>query len=268
MAQLNGETLVFYIIGDPIAQVKSPALLTARMQIRGINGIVLPGHVMPKDLTAFMAGAAALKNIGGIIATIPHKQAMVGFCATVSDRVRYAGSANVLRPTDAGWWGDNTDGQGYVQGIKASGGTIADKKVLLIGAGGAGSAVAFEFLELGAAELHIHDIDEERRDSLIERLSARFPDKVHAGSPDPTGFDIVGNATPLGMREGDPLPVETEKLRDGQFVADVVTMPEVSPLIAAARAAGCATMPGIEMFRAQADLLIDGMVGTRDVPVL
>ena len=261
MTSLNGETKLFIIIGDPIAQVKSPALLTANMHQRGINAVVVPGHVLAADIEVFMAGCDALVNLEGIVATIPHKQAMLGHCATITERARYANSVNVMRRTGAGWSGDNTDGMGYVSGIKAAGGTIEGKRVLLIGAGGAGSAIAYEFLAQGAAHLDIHDVDIARRDALIARLEDKFAGKVAAGSNDPRGYDIVGNATPLGMKEGDPLPVLCEHLDAGQFVADVITKPEISPLIAAARSKGCNTMPGLGMFKAQEGLLVDALLG-------
>jgi len=261
MPSLNGETKVFIIIGDPIAQVKSPALLTANMHQRGVNAVVVPGHVLAADIETFMAGCDAMINLEGIIATIPHKQAMLGHCAEITERARYANSVNVMRRAGAGWSGDNTDGMGYVSGIEAAGGTIEGKQVLLIGAGGAGSAIAYEFLAQGAAHLDIHDVDTARRDALIARLEEKFAGRVAAGSNDPRGYDIVGNATPLGMKEGDPLPVLCEHLDAAQFVADVITKPEISPLIAAARSKGCNTMPGLGMFKAQEGLLVDALLG-------
>jgi shikimate dehydrogenase len=258
---LNGETRVFAIIGDPIAQVKSPALLTQRMAARGVNALVIPAHIRAADIPAYMAGAAAMRNLDGIIATVPHKQAMLGYCAQVTDRARYAGSVNVLWRRDSEWHGDNTDGVGYVDGILAAGGNPADQRVLLVGAGGAGSAIAYEFLARGAAQLAIHDVDIVRRDRLISVLAELFPGQVSVGSDDPTGFDLVGNATPLGMRGGDPLPVQVEQLHSAQFVADVVTKPTISPLIEKARALGCQTMPGLGMFEAQQEHLVEALLG-------
>lgn len=260
LASLNGETRVIFIIGDPVAQVKSPALLTARMAARGENAVVIPGHIAPRDLPAFMASLEILQNAPGLVITVPHKQAMPGYCAAVTDRARHAGAVNVMRRTARGWLGDMTDGMGYVNGIRAEGGQIEGKTVLLVGAGGAGSAIAYEFLARGAAHLAVHDLDQARRDGLIARLEEAFPDQLSIGSDDPTGFDIVANATPLGMRAGDPLPVQTDKLTATQFAACPITSPEVSPFIAAARARGCASMPGIGMFRAQEELLVDALL--------
>ena len=257
---LNGETQVVFIIGDPIAQVKSPGLLSARFAARGINALVVPGHVAPGALPGFMGGLAALQNAPGLVITVPHKQAMPGYCAAVTDRARYAGSVNVMRRTDAGWVGDNTDGMGYVTGIRAEGGAIAGQRVLLVGAGGAGCAIGYEFLVQGAAHLAVHDVDTARRDALIGRLEEAFPGQLSVGSDDPSGFDIIANATPLGMREDDPLPVRTDKLSADMFAACPITKPEISPFIAAAQARGCRTMPGFGMFKAQEELLVEALL--------
>ena len=172
-----------------------------------------------------------------------------------------AGAAAGRRGADGRWRGDNTDGQGYLDGIAARGLDVAGKTTLLVGAGGAGSAIAYEILARGAAHLKVHDIDAARRERVIGRLAERFPGRVGPGETDPTGVALVANATPLGMREGDPLAVDVARLVPTQFVADVITKPDPSPLIAAARRIGCATMPGAGMFNAQADLLVDILLG-------
>lgn len=258
---LNGETRLYHIVGDPIAQVKSPPALTGILIERGVNALVVPAHVAPADLEAFLAAARVTQNVDGIVVTVPHKIACLAFCDEATERARFAGSTNVIRRgADGRWRGDNTDGQGYLDGIAAQGFDVSGKRVLLVGAGGAGSAIAYEFLARGAAQLKIHDVDIGRRDRVIGRLSERFPGRVSTGDADPTGVDLVANATPLGMREGDPLPVDATKLVAAQFVADVITKPEISPLLVEARRIGCATMPGAGMFEAQAQLLVDRML--------
>lgn len=259
-AELSGETQVVFIIGDPIAQVKSPGLLSARFALRGANCVVVPGHVSSEDLPGFMTGLSTLRNSPGLVITVPHKQAMPAYCVRITDRARYAGSVNVMRRLGDAWHGDNTDGMGYVNGIRAEGGTIEGARVLLVGAGGAGCAIGYEFLAQGAAHLAVHDVDASRRDALIGRLEDAFPGQLSVGSADPTGFDIVANATPLGMRDGDPMPVETDKLDAAQFAACPITKPEVSPFISTARKYGCKTMAGIGMFKAQEELLVDALM--------
>lgn len=265
--RIDGETKVFPIIGHPIGQVKSPASLSQIMADRGFNGIVVPAHILPEDLSAWLDQAGALRNCDGIIVTVPHKGPCFSHCTRVTARARAAGAVNIMIRDRDGWLGDATDGQGFMDGVAAEGFDVSGKPALLVGAGGAGSAIAYEILARGATELAIHDIDAVRRDTLIERLKVFFPGRVRAGSPDPRGFALVANATPLGMREGDPFPVDVDLLVPEQFVGDVVTKPAITPLIAAARKIGCATIPGSGMFSAQAVLLAELLMGVRKLEI-
>lgn len=263
--RIDGETMIFPIIGHPIGQVKSPASLSAIMAERGFNGMVIPVNVRPEDLAGWMSAAHSMLNCDGIVVTVPHKAACLKHCKRASARGMAAGAVNILIRDGDGWIGDATDGQGYLDGIEAQGFHVDGKPALLVGTGGAGSAIAYEILARGAAEIALHDIDAGRRDALIERLNREFPGRARRGSTDPRGFALVANATPLGMRPDDPLPVQVEMLDAAQFVADVVTRPAVPPLIAAAREAGCATMPGSGMFDAQARLLASLLMGERRI---
>lgn len=263
--KIDGETVIFPIIGHPIGQVKSPASLSQIMADRGYNGLVVPIHVMPADLPAWLETAHTMRNCTGIIATVPHKGPCLAFCARVSARARAAAAVNIMIRDGDDWIGDATDGQGCLDGIAAEGFDVSGKPALLIGAGGAGSAIAYEILARGASELALTDIDASRRDTLISRLNVEFPGRARIGSDDPRGFALVANATPMGMRESDPLPVRVDLLTASQFVADVVTKPAIPALIAAARNAGCRTMSGTGMFDAQALLLADLLMGERQI---
>ena len=255
---LSGSTLVVPIIGDPIAQVKSPDGITRVFADRARDAVVVPLQVAADDLDTLVTGLSSSGSIGGIIATVPHKFGLTAHCATLTDRARFLGSVNVARRNaDGSWHGDQVDGAAYVAAIAANGGDPAGRRVLQVGAGGAGSAIALALLEAGAAELALHDADPVRRDSLINRLRSRFGDRVLVGSNDPTGFDLVAHATPMGMRAGDPYPVDVQQLKPDTFVADVVTKPAVPPLIEAARQIGCGTSTGADMFAAVAVLIVD-----------
>lgn len=256
---IDGATRLHLILGDPIAQVKSPAGMSAAFAERGLNAIVAPVHVRPEDLAAFVAGVGRARNVDGIIATVPHKFACFELCATTSDRARFLQSVNTMRRNpDGSWHGDAFDGLGFVQAARAAGGAPEGRRVLVVGAGGAGSAIALGFVEAGAATVAVHDGDPARRDALLRRLAGLGRAEVVAGSPDPTGFDIVANATPAGMSPADPLPVDVERLAPGTFVGCVITAPAVSPWIAAARARGCGrSMVGADMYRVVQTLMLD-----------
>lgn len=253
----SGSTRLFPVVGDPIAQVRSPGAITRILERRGIDAAVVPMHVAQADLRRLFDTLLAVRNLDGLLVTIPHKHAAVFACATLTEEAAFVGAVNLVRRTAAGWHGDNTDGRGYLNGLAQNGFAVIGKRVLLVGAGGAGSAIALEMLERGAAQVLIHDRDETRRDALIAKLAERFPGGVTRGSADPSGFDLVANATPMGMQPSDPLPVDVSRLQSSQFVACAVTKPEVPPLIAEARRRGCRTMTGAGMFDAQAEILTD-----------
>lgn len=264
MPQMNGETVVFPILGDPIAQVLAPRALSDIFEQRGVNAVVVPWHVATADFADAMAQLKRVRNVPGIVITIPHKTAALDACDRVSERAAFVGSVNVMRKTqDGGLIGDNVDGLGYLEGLRAAGFDAIGKTALLIGAGGAGSAVALELLVRGLSRLAIHDIDTERRDRLIARLNERFPLAAKVGSRSPAGYDLIANVTPVGMRDTDPYPVDAERLMPGQFVADAITKPEVTPLIAFARRLGCNTMTGVGMFNGEAQTLADLLTGQR-----
>lgn len=255
---IDGATRIYPIIGDPIAQVKSPAGMTAAFVARGLNAVVVPIQTSVADVDDFLRTAGRTKNIDGIIVTIPHKFAALAHCATATDRARISGSVNVLRRNpDGSWHGENFDGLGMVGGIRSRGGDPAGRKALLVGAGGAGRAIAQALLDAGARELAVHDVDTERRDRLLAAMRAHYGDRARVGSDDPTGFELVVNATPMGMRPGDPSPVQVDRLAPDAFVGCVITAPAVSPWVAAARAKGCRGSVGIDMYKAEQGLMTD-----------
>jgi shikimate dehydrogenase len=261
---LNGETRLHVIVGDPVGQTKSPAGLTAEFAARRVNAVCVPIHVTAPDFDAFMAAAKRILNLDGIVVTIPHKFAALRHCDEMSDRARFLGAVNVLhRIADGRWRGDMTDGVAMVAALRKAGCEFDGRRALLVGAGGAGSAVALALIEAGVATLAVAEVDAERRDSLIARLAERKPGVSMAGSADPKGFDLVVNATPIGMAPDDPLPVEAQRLAATATVADLITRPAETPLLEAARRRGCRIVSGADMFAVQAGYMADILLGTK-----
>lgn len=259
---LNGASRIHFIVGDPIAQVKSPAGVTQAFAEHGRNAICVPAHVSPAHLADWLRGASLAQNVDGIIVTVPHKFACTDLCATTSERAAFLHTVNTMRRNaDGSWHGDMFDGLGFVAAMQDNGCQPAGQKALLVGAGGAGSAIAHALVMAGVSELAIFDPDTQRRTALVERLAGLNRCPVGHGSPDPSGFDIVLNATPVGMKESDPYPLQVEQLSGAMFCGCVITAPAITPFIAAARAKGCATMTGAHMFARVRDLMVDFLLG-------
>ncbi|WP_439399868.1 shikimate dehydrogenase family protein [Bradyrhizobium sp. PMVTL-01] len=259
----TGATRLHVIVGDPIAQVRSPAGVSAAFAARGHDGILVPVQVAPRDLADFLSVATRLKNLDGIVVTIPHKFACYQACASATARAHFLRTVNLMRRRpDRAWHGDMVDGLGFIGAARAKGIDPAGMRALLVGAGGAGSAIALELVEAGVSELAIHDSLAERRNALIDRLSGLGKAPVRAGTMDPAGFDFVANATPAGMNDGDPLPVDVVRLARSAYCGCVITKPEVSPFIAAARTLGCVTGTGTDMYRQHQSIMVDFLLGT------
>ncbi|TGS81043.1 shikimate dehydrogenase [Mesorhizobium sp. M3A.F.Ca.ET.174.01.1.1] len=254
--KIDGRTRLYFILGDPIAQVKSPSGMSAAFQREGIHAAMLPAQIASTHLLPFLGAVDHLNNCDGLVITVPHKFACFEHCSTVSQRASVLGAVNVMRRIDGGGWhGDMLDGLGFVNAAEARGLSLAGKQALLIGAGGAGSAIAFSLLQSRVAGVAVHDLDVSRRDALIEKL--RHLGNVRAGSWSPAGYDVIANATPAGMSGHDYYPVDVNELSERMFVGCVVTKPEITPLIAAARQAGCTTATGVDMYRALEGLMVD-----------
>lgn len=260
--RLNGATRVHFIVGDPIAQVKSPGEITRAFESRGLDAMVMPAHVAPDDLDRWVRGVSLAKNTDGIIVTVPHKFACFDLCATHSERAGFLRAVNAMRRNpDGSWHGDMFDGLGYVAALRDRGCEPSGRDVLLVGAGGAGSAIAHALVTEGVRSLAIHDGDPVRRETLVRKLAGLDRCPVTEGDADPSGRNLVINASPAGMKPGDPLPVEIDRLDPATFVGCVITLPAVSPFIAAARARGCPSATGLDMFVRVRDRIVDFLVG-------
>ncbi len=253
---LSGATRIYFIVGDPIAQVKSPAGVSQTMQERGLEALVIPAHVAPADLQPWFQGIRRARNVDGVIVTIPHKFAAAQLCDSLSERSAFLNAVNVLRRDEQGrWHGDMVDGRGFTQALRNKAYPIQGASALVVGAGGAGSAIAHALLEDGVEQLFVHDADLGRRDSLIERLKSQgFT--ASAGSCAPETANIIVNATPIGMKPQDPIPIDTSGLTASMAVGCAITAPALTPLILKAQSSACTTVSGTEMFACVRDLMI------------
>ncbi|MEW6640367.1 MAG: shikimate dehydrogenase [Pseudomonadota bacterium] len=268
----NGGMRLFGLFGDPVAQVRTPFPVTEMMRAAGSNAALLPMHVTPASLARVFGALREIRNFDGLVVTVPHKIAMAELVDDLTERARLAGAINLARrERDGRWRGDIVDGLAFVRGLARSGFTPRGRPALLVGTGGAGSAVAAELARAGAV-LRIYDISRPRADVLAERLRrGGFTDVAVLDEPDPTGAALVVNATPLGMKPDDPLPVDPARLDPSMLVAEVVMKPPVTALLEAAQRRGCRIQLGEEVMLNQLDamigFLLDGRVADEaDVP--
>jgi shikimate dehydrogenase len=220
LEQLSGETSLYPIIGDPISFVKSPERMTAEFERRGHNGICVSMQVPEGSLEEFVRGVGPVSNMRGLLVTMPHKNALFAQCSTASETSKLLRVVSVIRRNaDGSWHGEMLDGIAFVSAMKKQGAKPEGARVLQVGIGGAGSAIAVALLNAGVRELVFHDRDQTRVDELMPLLSRLGPGRVVAGPADPTGCDIVVNATPMGISSNDPLPVQAHLLTSSTVVA-------------------------------------------------
>ena len=246
---IRGTTGLIAHIGWPTHTFKSPLIYNPYFDAAGIDAVVVPMGCRPEPYPALLKAVFALENIRGALITMPHKVTTVGLLDEVSTAVEIAGSCNaVRRASDGRLQGDMFDGEGFVRGLARKGCRMAGARALVVGAGGVGSAIAASLAAAGAAGIGLFDARAESAQGLGERLAAHYPAlEVRIGSNDPAGFDIVVNATPMGMNEGDPLPLDVARIAPEAFVGEVVMKAEMTGFLKAAQARGCRFQVGSDM---------------------
>jgi shikimate dehydrogenase len=246
---IDGDTRLIAHIGYPTASFRAPLIYNPWFGRRGINALVVPLGVTRENFRDAFPQICRLTNFHGALITMPHKVAVVDWLDEASAAVRVAGAANAVRRGDDGKLiGDMFDGQGFVRAASGAGRNIAGQRVLIVGAGGVGSAIAAACAKAGAGEIALTDMRAEAAEWLADRLRLNYPKlNVSLRSNDPSGFDIAVNATPLGTYPVDPLPMDPSRLSPSALVGEVVLKPKTTPFLAAARARGLACVTGLDM---------------------
>ncbi|HEV8554680.1 MAG TPA: shikimate dehydrogenase [Casimicrobiaceae bacterium] len=246
---ISGKTTLIAHLGYPTEAFKAPMIYNPYFEKAGIDAVVMPMGVKAEDYAQVLKALFRLTNIRGALVTMPHKVTTVALLDEVTPTVQIAGSCNaILRRPDGSLLGDMFDGAGFVRGVERKGRPLKGAKALVVGSGGVGSAIAASLAAAGISAIGVFDANSAAAESLGERLSEHFPKlKVETGSKDPEGYDVVINATPLGMKEGDPLPIDIARVARSAFVGEVVMKQEMTPLLRAAKAKGCTVQVGTDM---------------------
>jgi len=246
---INGHTELIAHIGYPTHAFKAPMIYNPYFDHIGINARVMPMGCRSEDFPAFLRAVFTLTNIRGALITMPHKVATVALLDRVTPTVNVAGACNaVRRAADGALEGDLFDGEGFVRGVRRKGLALKGARALVVGSGGVGCAIAASLAAAGVDQIALFDRQAEAADGLAERLRTHCPAiEVRTGSNDPAGFDLVVNATPLGMNPGDPLPLDVSRLAPTTFVGEVVMRTEMTAFLRGAQAQGCPIQVGSDM---------------------
>ncbi|MEN9538251.1 MAG: hypothetical protein RLZZ126_486 [Pseudomonadota bacterium] len=246
---IDGHTELIAHIGYPTHSFKAPMIYNPWLDHMGVNARVVPLGCKAEDYPTFLKLVFRLSNIRGALITMPHKVATMGLLEEVFPAAAIAGACNAVRlGPDGQLQGDMFDGEGFVRGVLRKGKILKGASALVVGSGGVGSAIAASLAAAGVARLAVFDLNADSCEGLASRLRLHYPRlQVQTGSKDPAGFDLVVNATPLGMNDGDPLPVDMDRISSGTFVGEVVMKSAMTAFLKAALARGCQVQIGTDM---------------------
>jgi shikimate dehydrogenase len=264
MLEISGTTRIFPVIGWPVEQVKAPALFNAYFQRHDIDARVIPLKIEPAAYVKAVRVLMAIENVGGIFVSIPHKPMSVDAVDQASSRALLAGACNAIfkAPDGKTIMGDLIDGEGFIRAFDRTCGETPfpwdSARALVVGSGGVGCAVAEALAARGIAHVAICDTRAAQAEALRDRLQHAFPEtEVAIGAPHAEGYDLVVNATPLGMQAGDPLPVDLGGVASSCIVADCGMKIEMTQLLQEAQRRGCRIQKGKEMLIEQAPLYLE-----------
>ena len=246
---INGNTEIIAHIGFPTHAFKAPMIYNPWFEKAGVNAIVVPMGCQTQHYPDFLRSVFKLANIRGALITMPHKVSTVGLLDELLPTAAIAGSCNaVRRGPDGQLQGEMFDGEGFVRGVLRKGCKLEGARVLVVGCGGVGSAIAASLAAAGVGAISLFDARAESAQGLGQRLTQHYPLlEVYTGSNDPAGFDLVVNGTPMGMNEGDPMPMDVSRISATTFVGEVVMKTEMTAFLTAVQARGCPFQVGSDM---------------------
>jgi shikimate dehydrogenase len=250
---ITGRTRVVAVLADPIAQVRSIALLNEHRLFREHDVVAIPAQVPASGLPGFLEAARSWRNLAGLMVSIPHKVDAAALVDALDARAAAGGTVNVIRRSPDGTLaGTCTDGLGFVRNLEAHGVSVPGLRALLVGTGGAARAIAAELAARGAAHVGLAGRSADRAGEAASAVGD--PVVVAEGDASaPGGYDLVVNATPLGLAPGDPLPFDPGRTSPHAVVCDIVMPADDSRLVLAARAAGRVAIDGRGMLARQLD---------------
>lgn len=250
---ISGKTTLIAHLGYPTFAFKAPLIYNPWFDKHDIDAVVVPMGVKPEEYREFFPLLFKMTNIRGALVTMPHKVTTTELVDELTPIAKVAGASNaVLLREDGSLLGDQFDGAGFARGVARKGFDVKGKRALVVGNGGVGSPIAASLVAGGLAEIGLFDPNIAASEGLAARLNEHYPEtKTTVGSKDPEGYDLVVNATPLGMNDGDPLPMDIDRIAPGTFVGEVVMKQTITPFLQAALDKGCPIQVGSDMLYEQ-----------------
>jgi shikimate dehydrogenase len=257
---ISGPTALLAIIGDPIVQARAPLMMNSALIERGRahDAVMVPMHVQPSSLAAAVTGLRAIRNFRGAIITMPHKASILPLLDDITPEARQVGACNIIRTDpDGRLLGAMFDGEGFVAGLRIAGHEVAGRRVLLVGAGGAAAGIAFALGKHGASCLTLQNRTRAKAIELGDKVRRAWPKLSVSVTDIGAPYDLIVNATSLGMKVGDELPINPAILKPPVVAVEIVAYPEITPFLSEAAKSGCQTHPGRPMLAAQINLMLD-----------
>ena len=250
----------YIMIGAPVTTVRTPPLLQAYLETLGIEANIETRHIEPDELNAFMNWIKSASDVDGVLVTMPHKKAVVPYLDSITEAARVAHSVNTIKRLASNLLvGAQFDGMALVNAVLAKGLALSDARVLLAGMGGAGLAIAQAICTHGCQGLVITDKDRTVLDRVLASLRGRYPVTTRR-NPDDPAYDLLINATPLGMRAGDPSPFPEKLVAHTPFIADIVADPPQTQLSMLAERSRATLISGRDMVKGQIKLIGDWLL--------
>jgi shikimate dehydrogenase len=268
--KIDARTQVCAVIGNPVEHSLSPAIHNVAFEALDLNYVYTAFKV--EDLAAAMSGFRALGNFRGFSVTIPHKVAIMQYLDEVDEVTRNIGSANTVVKEDGILKGTSSDGPGALKALTDYGVEVAGRQALILGSGGAARAIAFTLATSAKPpDITILGVVPDELERLVHELRDKTPACVDGAPFDTRSLkakveraDIIIHCTPVGMHPKiEETLITRELLRGGQAVFDIVYNPRLTRLLREAESAGCATIPGVEMFVNQAVVQFELWTGQR-----
>jgi shikimate dehydrogenase len=257
---------VYAVLGDPVSQIRTPDLIAPVFEALGHPMKTMALQVRPEDLKTAVFALQKMPNVAGLGITVPHKVNAITLCDYLTDTAKKVGAVNTIRrEQDGTLTGGLFDGEGFIAGLGIAAQKLRGASVLLLGAGGAGRAIAHALALNGIDHLHIIDLNPEaiRITATIANTAAgrQIASNTSMALEDAT---ILINATPLGMKPSDLLPIDLNALTNKTLVADIAALSRRTELLICADALGCDTSDGEDMLNGQLDLVSQFIAGLRD----